>query len=185
MLRIPKTKALTLSEETVERRIYTVRNQRVMLDSDLAELYEVPTGTFNQAVKRNLERFPKDFMMRLTTRDVRSLRSQIVISNEGRGGRRYLPHAFTEHGIAMLSSVLNSPRAVQVNIGIIRVFMHLRNVAKTHEELLRKVEEMEKKYDNNFRIVFTAIKELVEPAFAPVTPKRRIGFQSEVKTAAV
>lgn len=177
MPRESKSKALLLPSAIVERRIYTIRKLRVMLDRDLAELYEVTTGTLNQAIKRNIERFPSDFMIHLTAKEEVGLRSQIVISNDGRGGRRYLPYAFTEHGIAMLSSVLNSPRAVQVNIAIMRVFVQMRNIAITHRDILRKVTDLEKKYDENFRVVFTAIKELVEPP--PVAPKRRIGFQSE------
>jgi hypothetical protein len=179
----PKTALVALPASMVERRIHTIRGDRVMLDSDLAELYEVETKSFNQAVKRNLERFPDDFMMRLTVKEAECLRSQIVTSNGGRGGRRYLPYAFTEQGIAMLSSVLNSPRAVQVNIAVVRVFVQMRNLAATHQELLRKVTDMEKKYDDNFRAVFTAIKRLVEPP--PIqTPKRKIGFQAALHKSA-
>jgi hypothetical protein len=180
---ITKPKSLALPEAMVERRIHTIRSHRVMLDSDLAELYEVPTGTFNQAVKRNIERFPDDFMLQLTAKELQSLRSQFVISNAGRGGRRYLPYAFTEQGVAMLSSVLNSPRAVQVNIAIMRVFVQMRHIASTHQDLLRKVNEMEMKYDDNFRVVFTAIKKLVEPPQI-LAPKRKIGFPGALhKTA--
>ena len=182
---MPKTKAKTalVPAVVVERRIYTIRGQRVMLDSDLAELYKVATGTFNQAVKRNLERFPEDFMIQLTASEATALRSQIVISNVGRGGRRYLPYAFTEQGIAMLSSVLNSPRAVQVNIAIMRVFVQMRNVAATNQDLLRKVNDMEKKYDRNFRAVFKAIRMLVEPPEIEV-PARKMGFQVEMRKTA-
>lgn len=149
-----------------------------MLDSDLAELYEVPTKVFNQAVKRNFERFPSDFMIQLTSEEDLGLRSQSVTSNSGRGGRRYLPYAFTEQGIAMLSSVLNSPRAIQVNIAIMRAFVHMREIATTHKDLLRKVNDMEKKYGENFHIVFNAIKKLMEPP-PSLPPKRKIGFQAE------
>ena len=171
----PSTALATLHGTMLERRIYVVRKHRVMLDTDLAELYEVPTKAFNQAVKRNPERFPRDFMIRLTAREDLALRSQSVTSNT-RGGRRYLPYAFTEQGIAMLSSVLNSPRAIQVNVSIMRAFVRLREIAVTHKDLLQKVNDMETKYDDNFHNVFAAIRELMEPP--PVPPKRRIGFRS-------
>ena len=170
------TALATLQGTMLERRIYVVRKHRVMLDTDLAELYEVPTKAFNQAVKRNPERFPRDFMIRLTATEDLALRSQSVTSNNTRGGRRYLPYAFTEQGIAMLSSVLNSPRAIQVNVSIMRAFVRLREIAVTHKDLLQKVNDMEKKYDDNFQNVFSAIRELMEPP--PVPPKRRIGFRS-------
>ena len=161
----------------VEQRIHIVRNHKVMLDSDLAELYEVPTKAFNQAVKRNLERFPSDFMIQLTAEEVLGLRSQIVTSKGGgRGGRRFLPYAFTEQGISMLSSVLSSPRAVQVNIAIMRAFVQLREIATTLKDLFVKVNDMEKKYDENFQADFRAIKELMETP--PLPLKRKIGFQS-------
>ncbi len=163
----------------IERRIHLIRTHKVMLDSDLAELYEVPTKAFNQAVKRNLERFPEDFMIRLTEEELSglSLRSQIVTSNGTRGGRRYLPYALTEQGISMLSSVLSSPRAVQVNIAIMRAFVQLREIASTHKDLLQKVNDMEKKYDENFQVVFRAIKELMQPV--PLPGKRKMGFEAE------
>ena len=168
----------------IERRIHLIRTHKVMLDSDLAELYEVPTKAFNQAVKRNLERFPEDFMIRLNEEEVLglSLRSQFVTSknpnaNGTRGGRRYLPYAFTEQGISMLSSVLSSPRAVQVNIAIMRAFVQLREIASTHKDLIQKVNDMEKQYDENFQVVFRAIKELMQPV--PLPGKRKIGFEAE------
>lgn len=125
--------------EFVERRIYLIRGQKVMLDSDLAELYQVETRALIQAIKRNQDRFPDDFMFQLSKEEVASLRSQIVISNIGRGGRRYLPYAFTEHGVAMLSSVLNSKRAVQMNILIIRAFVKLRELLASHKDLADKI----------------------------------------------
>jgi hypothetical protein len=160
--------------EIIERRIYLIREQKVMLDADLAELYQVPTKVFNQAVKRNLERFPSDFMFQLTREETKILRSQIVTSNWG--GRRYLPYAFTEQGVAMLSSVLKSKRAVQVNITIMRAFVRLREILATHRDLARKLEEMEKKYDTQFRVVFEAIRQLMEPTPAGAPIKRRFGF---------
>jgi hypothetical protein len=164
--------ALTASIET---RIFLIRGQKVMVDSDLADLYRVPTKVFNQAVKRNLKRFPKDFMFRLTGKEMGILRSQIVTSSWG--GRRNLPYAFTEQGVAMLSSVLNSERAVQVNIAIMRAFVKLREILTTHRELAEKIEELEKKYrqhDVKIQAVFDAIRELLEPP--QVSPRRRIGF---------
>jgi hypothetical protein len=167
------TSSSGIPPERIERRILLVRGQKVMLDADLAELYEVETKELNQAVKRNLERFPEDFMFRLTDDEAAALRSQSVTSNEGRGGRRYHPYAFTEQGVAMLSSVLRSPRAVQVNIAIMRAFVKLREILASHRDLARRLEEMESKYDVQFRAVFDAIRELMKP---PEKPRRRIGF---------
>jgi len=168
--------ALPVPIETIERRIYLIRSQKVMLDSDLADLYQVPTKSLNLAVRRNADRFPEDFMFQLTKEEVGSLRFQFETSNKGRGGRRYLPHAFTEHGVAMLSSVLNSKRAVQVNLLIIRAFVKLREMLSTHKDLARKLEDLEKKYETHdvqIKAVFDAIRNLIEP---PVSPRRRIGF---------
>ncbi len=145
-----------------------------MLDSDLAELYQVPTKVLNQAVVRNLVRFPRDFMFQLNSTEARILKSQIVTSNKGKGGRRYEPYVFTEQGIAMLSGVLRSERAVQVNIAIMRTFVHLREILSSHKDLARKIEEMEKKYDHRFRIVFEAIRKLIEE---PITKAHPIGFR--------
>ncbi len=174
--------------ESVERAILVVRGQKVLLDSDLAALYAVPVKALNRAVKRNLERFPADFMFQLTADEVEllrchlgtskadgaeSLRSQFGTS-KGRGGRRYLPYAFTEQGVAMLSSVLHSPRAVQVNIEIMRAFVRLRQMLQQNTELARKLAALERKYDGQFKIVFEAIRGLMAP-----TPKEkpRIGFR--------
>jgi len=145
-----------------------------MLDDDLAELYDVQTKVFNQAVKRNRNRFPSDFMFQLTDREYDSLRSQFVTLNPGRGRhRKYLPFAFTEQGVAMLSSVLRSNRAVQVNIEIMRAFVRLREVLATHRDLAAKLEAIEKKYDAQFKVVFDAIRQLMIP---PEPKKRKIGF---------
>lgn len=169
-----------ISEQKLENKNYLIRNKKVMIDSDLAVLYGIPTGTLVQAVKRNVSRFPDDFMLRLDEKEFESLRSQFVISKEGRGGRRYLPYAFTEQGIAMLSSVLNSERAIQVNIQIMRTFTRLREFLATNENLRRKIEAMErkfsgkfKKHDRQFQAVFEAIRRLVAP---PEKSRRRIGF---------
>ena len=160
--------------ERIERSILLIRGHKVMLDDDLADLYDVQTKVFNQAVRRNRNRFPSDFMFQLTDREYHSLRSQIVTLNSGRGRhRKYLPYAFTEQGVAMLSSVLRSNRAVQVNIEIMRAFVRLREVLATHKDLAAKLEAIEKKYDAQFKVVFDAIRQLMIP---PEPKKRKIGF---------
>lgn len=146
-----------------------------MLDSDLAELYGVETKVFNQAVSRNADRFPEDFMFQLSVDEWGGLRSQIVTSRS-HGGRRYRPRVFTEQEVAMLSSVLRSKRAVQVNIAIMRAFVRLREMLQSHHELAQKLTEMEMKYDAQFKVVFDAIRKLMEPP--PVRPARAIGFRS-------
>jgi len=169
--------------ETVADKIVLIRGQKVMLDRDLAELYEVETKALNRTVKRNQDRFPDDFMFQLTAQEAKSLRRQNGTSNlesqsgaarPGRGGRRYLSYAFTEQGVAMLSSVLKSKRAVQVNIAIMRAFVRLRELLATHKDLARKLAAMEKKYDAQFKVVFDAIRNLMTPT--PLPPKRQIGF---------
>ena len=173
MAKTPATQTGLIPHEVVERRIVLIRGHKVLLDIHLAELYEVPTKVLNQAVKRNLDRFPEDFMFRLNAEETDSLRSQFVTSI-GRGGRRYLPYAFTEQGVAMLSSVLKSPRAVQVNIAIMRAFVRLRQLLATHRDLAEKLAEMEKIYDKQFKIVFEIIHQLMEPPAEPA--KSRMGF---------
>ncbi len=161
---------------SIERRIYFVRGQKVMIDTDLAMLYRVTTGAFNQAVRRNIQRFPSDFMFQLNAEEVENLRSQFVISSWG--GRRYLPFVFTEQGVAMLSSVLKSDRAIQVNIAIMRAFVKLRAILETHRELAQRLEELELKYerhDGQIREVFDAIRALLESH----PNKRPIGFRGE------
>ena len=170
-----------VSREAIESKIYLIRGQKVMLDRDLAELYEVSTKVLVQAVKRNVNRFPRDFMFRLENQDVAGLRSQIVTLNQGRGKhRKYLPYAFTEQGVAMLSSVLNSDRAVEVNIQIIRVFVQLREMIASHKDLAKRLNELEKKYDAQFQIVFDAIRELIVP---PDEDRRKIGFLAKESPA--
>ena len=162
--------------EIIENKIYLIRNKKVMLDSDLAELYDVETKVLNQAVKRNIARFPEDFMFQLNKEEASGLsRSQIVTLKRGQN-IKYLPHAFTENGVAMLSSVLNSERAIQVNIQIMRTFTKIREMLLSHKDLKHKIEEMEKKYDAQFKIVFNAIKELMSQ---PEKPIRKIGFKTE------
>jgi hypothetical protein len=166
--------AISVPTERIERSILLIRGQKVMLDHDLAQLYQVETRALLQAVKRNFDRFPQDFMFQLTREEYGDLRSQLVTSSWG--GRRYLPYAFTEQGVAMLSSVLRSSRAVHVNIEIMRAFVRLRRLAASNEELRTKLDELEKKYDAQFAAVFDAIRQLMQPA--PVPPKRRIGFST-------
>ena len=161
--------------EIIERKIYLIRSQKVMLDSDLAKLYGVPIKRLNEQVRRNLKRFPVDFMFQLTKEESDSLRSQIASLKDGRGEhRKYLPYAFTENGVAMLSSVLNSERAIDVNIQIMRTFTKLREMLLTHKDLQKKIEELERKYDTQFKVVFDAIRQLMAP---PEPKKRKIGFE--------
>ena len=163
-----------VSPEEISEKIFIFRGKKVMLDSDLAKLYGVPTGLLNLAVKRNIDRFPSDFMSRLTKEDAEFLILQIAISKkQGRGGRRKLPYVFTEQGVAMLSSVLNSKRAIHVNIEIMRAFAKIREMILSHKELQRKIDEMEQKYDKNFSVVFEALRGLLNP---PEKPKKQIGF---------
>ena len=160
--------------ERIERVIVVLRGHKVILDKDLAALYEVTTGNLNKAVNRNLGRFPSDFMIQMTEGEFADLRFHFGTSSWG--GTRKLPRAFTEQGVAMLSSVLRSPRAVQVNIEIMRAFVRLRQMLQTNADLARKLVALEKKYDAQFRVVFDAIRKLMAP---PVKPKRRIGFGRE------
>ena len=159
--------------ERLERTILLIRGHRVMLDSDLAGLYGVETKALVQAVRRNPERFPDDFMFQLTSEEFANLRSQSVTSNPGSGGRRYPPYAFTEQGVAMLSSVLRSGRAVQVNVEVMRAFVRLRALMAGNEELAKRLGELEQRYDSQFSAIFDAIRELMAP---PGAPTRRIGF---------
>jgi hypothetical protein len=173
--------------EVIEQKIYLIRSQKVMLDRDLAVLYGVPAKRLNEAVKRNKKRFPSDFMFKLTWNETIGLRSQFATLNKNdnfltsrnaiskiRDHEKYRLHVFTEHGIAMLSSVLNSDRAIAVNIQIIRTFIKLRKLLATHADLLKKIETMEKGYDRQFRIVFEILKELRE---APKKQAKKIGFK--------
>ena len=162
-----------------ERRIYLARDRKVMVDRDLAEIYKVQTRALVQAVKRNPNRFPDDFMFQLTDEEYTNLKSQIVISSWG-GSRRAAPYAFTEQGIAMLSSVLHSRRAIQVNIEIMRAFVRLRQMLASNAQLARKLVDLESKYDAQFKIVFDAIRQLMAP---PEPKKKKIGFLVEEKAA--
>lgn len=174
MPRKPDT-AMVLSQ--VESKIYLIRGQRVMLDSDLAELYEVPTKRLNEQVQRNIDRFPADFSFLLTEEEFTNLRSQIATSNEGRGGRRHPPRVFTEHGVTMLAGVLNSPKAVQVNIEIVRAFIRLRRLLAAPGELveqLQKLAETVKLHDEKLKVLTDVIQKMLEPP--PEPPRGRFGF---------
>ncbi len=160
-----------LSIETISNGILIIRGQKVMLDFSLADLYDVETKVLKQAVRRNIDRFPEDFMFQLTNQEYMRLRSQIVTSN--RGGHRYAPYAFTEQGVAMLSTVLRSPRAIHVNIEIMRAFVRLRQLLFSNKELAQQLVALEEKYDAQFKMVFEAIRELMKP---PEVEKRHIGF---------
>jgi hypothetical protein len=164
-----------VSADRIERSIVLIRGQKVLLDMDLAELYGVETKVLNQAVRRNLARFPADFMFQLSKAELENWRSQFVTSNPGtKMGLRRPPYAFTEQGVAMLSSVLRSTQAVAVNIEIMRAFVRLRQMLASHAELARRLDELEKKYDGQFRGVFDAIRQLMAPS--PPSTKRAIGF---------
>jgi hypothetical protein len=160
--------------EVIERRILLIRGHKVMLDSHLAELYQVTTGNLNKAVKRNPYRFPEDFMFQLSLEEAETLRFQTGSSNADRGGRRYLPYVFTEQGVAMLSTVLKSDRAIAVNIAIMRTFVRLRQILATHKELAERLAAMEEEYDQRFKVVFDILTQLMEPPSDP--PSRAIGF---------
>jgi len=166
------------SAPLVATKIRVIRDLRVILDADIARLYGITTFNLNKAVARNRERFPKDFMFRLTTREHAHLIFQSGISRSRWGGARHAPYAFTEQGVSMLSSVLRTERAVSVNIAIMRAFVELRRAVATYEELRKKVEHMEKRYDAKFEVVFSAIKQMLEP---PLKPRSTIGFHPAVK----
>jgi phage regulator Rha-like protein len=165
-----------ISIERIEQTILLIRRHRVMVDTDLAKLYGVPAKVLNQAVRRNASRFPADFRFQLTGEEATALRSQFVTLKIGRGQhRKYRPYAFTEQGVAMLSSVLHSERAIQVNIAIMRAFVELREIISSNKGLARRLNELEKKYDSQFRVVFEAIRELMTE---PVLKTKRIGFKT-------
>ncbi|MBI2606316.1 MAG: ORF6N domain-containing protein [Deltaproteobacteria bacterium] len=168
-----------LSLREISNKIFVIRGQRVMLDNDLAELYEVETKYLNRVVKRNLARFPSEFMFQLTFHEVKNLRFQIGTSSSGEkyGGRRYLPYAFTEHGVAMLSSVLRSEKAVQVNISIIKTFVKLREMMESSKDLAKKLNQLEQKCDRQFTVVFDAIREIMNPTIS--IKRRKIGFAQD------
>lgn len=169
-----------IMEQVIEPKIFMIRGHKVMLDRDLAELYGVPTKALNQTVKRNISRFPDDFMFQLSDEEMENWRSHIVTSNKEKMGIRRKPYAFTEQGVAMLSSVLNSERAVQVNIAIMRAFVKLRQILSMNKELAYKLTELEtkiEKHDVEIQAIFEAIRKLMAPP--SVKPKPRIGFKTD------
>jgi len=170
---------ILISVERIEQIIYLIHGEKVMLDRDLAALYGVSTKVLKQAVKRNIARFPKDFMFVLSAAEFQDWRSRFVTSNADRKGLRYAPMAFTEHGILMLSTVLNSERAIRVNIEIMRAFVKLRQMIASNAELSRRLGELEKKYDRQFKVVFEAIRQLIAPR---THDRKEIGFRSGSKT---
>jgi hypothetical protein len=174
----PPAGQLPIPVDLVERRIYLIRGQKVMLDSDLAELYQVPTFRLNEAVKRNSNRFPEDFMFQLSKEELANWRSQIAISNPGvKMGLRRPPYAFTELGVAMLSSVLNSERAVQMNIIIMRAFVRMRELLTTHKDLAEKIEKLERTQKQHGSILVAVVQDIQKlKAPPPQPPRRRIGF---------
>ncbi len=171
-----KKDLIEIPSERIVGRIFLIRGKKVMIDRDLAELYEVDSKALNQAVKRNISRFPPDFMFQISKEEADSLRSQFVTLEKGRGRySKYLPYVFTEQGVAMLSSVLKSDRAIQVNIQIIRTFTRLRELLITNKELREKIEEMEEKYDKKLKDIFTVLKNLL---LQEEKPKKQIGFRA-------
>lgn len=165
--------------EIIQNKIYLIRSQKVMLDSDLAELYGVETKMLNRSVKRNLERFSEEFMFQLLDEELESLRCQFGTSKETKGGRRYNPYVFTEYGVVMLSSILNSKRAIAVNIQVVKVFVKLKKAVLINTEIMNKIEEIEKRvsgHDEKFEIVIDAIRQILNP---PEEPKKQIGFRVE------
>jgi hypothetical protein len=167
---------LAVQTQVIENKIYEIRGQKVMLDFDLAEMYQVETKVLNQTVKRNIERFPTDFMFQLTNQELTNLRSQIVTSSWG--GKRYLPYAFTEHGVTMLSSVLKSERAVKISIMIVRAFIAMKEYALNYNELAQKLRQLEQKYDTQFDTINEAINFLIQKKEEEYDQKnrRKIGF---------
>ena len=175
-------KTSLLSAARIERRVLRLRGQSVMLDEDLATLYGVGVKTLNQAVKRNRDRFPADFMFQLSARETTILRSQIVTARLRHGGRRNIPYAFTEQGVAMLSSVLRSPLAIRVNIQIMRAFVTLRRVLESRGDLVDRLDRLEATYDGKFAIVFDAIRRLMTPP--PIPRRSNVGFRGPLPPAA-
>jgi len=183
MANAPKRPGKTVATRPVESLIHIIRGQKVMFDADLAALYEVPTKRLNEAVKRNASRFPKEFMFQLSEEEADSLRSQIATSNERRGGRRYAPYAFTEYGVVMLSSVLNSERAIQVNLMIVRAFIRIRELIVSNKDLAIRIDKLERSHDRTSSVIEVLVEdidrlssEVQDMKALPPATKRRIGF---------
>ena len=177
----PSSEIVAVPLELIERRISLIRGQRVMLDADLAELYEVPTFRLNEAVKRNVRRFPEDFMFQLSGVETAALTSQSAMSKSGRGGRRTMPYAFTEHGVAMLSSVLKNDRAVQMNILIVRAFIQMRDLLATHKDLAARMEKLEATQKHHGSAITVVVDEIRKLKAAPAKAPKRIGFRAPEK----
>jgi hypothetical protein len=180
MVRVPTADMLA---HPIEYYIHTIRGQKVMLDADLAALYDVETKVLNQSVKRNAVRFPADFMFLLTHQEVTGLRSQFVTSNNGSGGRRYVPHVFTEHGVVMLSSVLSSPRAVEMSVRVVRAFVRMRELIAANKDIAARVEKLERSHDRTASVIDVLVEDIDRVAedlqrmkALPESPKRKIGF---------
>ena len=180
MIKKPSTTDLIVPVERIENRIFLIRGEKVMLDVDLAELYQVPTKRLNEAVSRNRSRFPDDFMFQLTQEEFENLRSQIATSSSGYGGRRYQPYAFTEFGVAMLSAVLKSQRAVQMSILIMRAFVRLRELISSHKDLAARIEKLEANQDQHASVINILAEEIDNlKLLPPEPPKKRIGFTAD------
>jgi ORF6N domain len=158
----------------IEETIHLIRTEKVILDADLAKLYGVTTARLNQQINRNIERFPVDFMFRLTVEEYKTLMLQNATSNKGRGGRRKLPRAFTEHGVIMAANVLNNTRAIQASVEVVRAFVRLRQILASNAELSHRLDELESKYDRQFKVIFDAIRQLMSP---PLAERKQIGFR--------
>ena len=169
--------------ENLAQRILLIREHKVMLDADLAELYGVTTKRFNEQVKRNLERFPFDFMFQLNDEEHSALRSQIATSNNGRGGRRYAPYVFTEHGAIMAATILNSPKAIEMSVFIVRAFVQLREMLSSHKELAAKLESLEQKVGSHDQAIAGLIDAIRQLMSSPVSAKRPIGFMADIESS--
>lgn len=176
-----KPVSVLIAPESIAQRILLIRGHKVMLDADLAELYEVPTKRFNEQVKRNIERFPADFMFQLTDDEHAALRSQIATSSSAHGGRRYAPYAFTEHGAIMAATVLNSPKAVEMSVFVVRAFVQLREMLSTHKELAAKLEALERKIGSHDQAIAGLIDAIRQLMTQPKTKSRPIGFTTKVE----
>ncbi|MGC9208168.1 ORF6N domain-containing protein [Acidithiobacillus sp.] len=174
------TLAQPLQVEALAQRIYRIRGQRVLLDADLAELYGVPTKRLNEQIKRNPDRFPPDFLFQLSEEEHAALRSQLATSNTGRGGRRYLPYAFTEHGAIMAATVLNSPRAIEMSVFVVRAFVRLREMLSTHQELAEKLDALERTVSTHDQAIAGLINAIRELTHTPASRTRPIGFTADL-----
>jgi hypothetical protein len=176
-------KRIIVPSERIEKAILVIRRQKVILDSDLAEVYDVETRRLNEQVRRNIDRFPQDFMFQLSPEEFANLKSHFAISSSIWGGRRKLPLAFTEHGVIMAASVLNTPRAVEMSVFVVRAFVRLRALLSTHKDLAQKLTDLEKKLATHDEQIFDIVKAIRQLMTPPIKPKRKIGFQLKEKQA--